>query len=87
MTGLAQIYDPKDDAHDKFRYDLEYIQRMSPWLDMKLLILSIRNSLGIKWDRRSGKTLDANGILDPLSMAGQQHETRREDHVESNGGP
>jgi len=87
LTGLAQVYDPKDDAHDKFRYDLEYIQRMSPWLDMKLLILSIRNTLGVKWDRRSGKTLDANGIPDSLSRPDRQHETRREDHVESNGGP
>lgn len=56
LTGLAQIYDSKDDARDKLHYDLEYLERMSPWLDIKLLILSVRNTFGVKWDRRSGKT-------------------------------
>jgi lipopolysaccharide/colanic/teichoic acid biosynthesis glycosyltransferase len=55
LTGLAQIYDIKDDAYDKFHYDLEYLQRMSLWLDMRLLLLSVRNTLGFRWDRRSGK--------------------------------
>ena len=67
LTGLAQIYDPRDDAHEKFHYDLEYLQRMSPWLDMKLLILSVRNTLGVKWDRRSGKSSIANGLSESLS--------------------
>jgi lipopolysaccharide/colanic/teichoic acid biosynthesis glycosyltransferase len=62
LTGLAQVYDARDDAREKYRYDLEYVQRMSPWLDMKLLILSVRNTLGVKWDRRSGKSSDANLI-------------------------
>ena len=66
LTGLAQIYDSKDDAHDKFRYDLEYLQRMSPWLDMKLLLLSVRNTFGVKWDRRSGKTPVVKGVPDSL---------------------
>lgn len=55
LTGLAQVYDRSDDAHDKFRYDLEYLDRMSPWLDMRLLVLSLLNTLGARWDRRSGK--------------------------------
>ena len=55
LTGLAQIYDRTDDAHDKFRYDLEYLDRMSPWLDMRLLVLSLLNTLGARWDRRGGK--------------------------------
>ena len=56
LTGLAQIYDLSDDANDKYRYDLEYIQRMGPILDIRLLILSVRNTLTGRWDRRSGKS-------------------------------
>ena len=55
LTGLAQIYDSMDDGHEKYRYDSEYLQRMSPWLDMKLLLLSVRNTLIAKWDHRHGK--------------------------------
>ena len=36
---------------EKLRYDLEYIQKMSLWLDVKLILLSIRNTLLAKWDR------------------------------------
>ena len=86
LTGLAQIYDPKDDAHDKFHYDLEYLQRMSPWLDVKLLLLSVRNTLGIKWDRRSGKPVSPDGMPDPLPTGSRQQETTREHHIERVGG-
>jgi lipopolysaccharide/colanic/teichoic acid biosynthesis glycosyltransferase len=55
LTGLAQVYDLTDDAQEKFRYDLEYLQRMGPWLDIKLLTLSVANTLGRRWDRRGGK--------------------------------
>ena len=55
LTGLAQIYDLTDDAHNKLHYDSEYLQSMSPWLDMKLLLLSVRNTLVAKWDHRHGK--------------------------------
>ena len=61
LTGLAQIYDRSDDSHDKFHYDLEYLQRMSPLLDIKLLILSVRNTLVAKWDRRLGKPTSETG--------------------------
>jgi len=55
LTGLAQVYDPSDDAHEKFRYDSEYLQSMSPWLDMKLIVISIRNTVIARWDHRHGK--------------------------------
>ena len=58
LTGLAQVYDPMDDARTKLRYDLEYIRRMGVWLDLKLLFLSVSNSLTGRWDRRSGKASD-----------------------------
>ena len=57
LTGLAQVYDSADEAHNKFRYDSEYLQRMNPWLDMKLLILSVGNTFLVKWDQRRGKGL------------------------------
>jgi lipopolysaccharide/colanic/teichoic acid biosynthesis glycosyltransferase len=85
LTGLAQIYDPKDDAHEKFHYDLEYLQRMSPWLDVKLLILSVRNTLWVKWDRRSGKTSFTDVIPDSPSKDARQQGTSREEHTETNG--
>jgi lipopolysaccharide/colanic/teichoic acid biosynthesis glycosyltransferase len=84
LTGLAQVYDPADDAQDKLRYDSEYLQRMSPWLDMKLLVLSVRNTLWIKWDRRSGKTSDANVTSDSPSKCGQQQGAASEGHIETN---
>lgn len=86
LTGLAQIYDCSDDAHEKFRYDLKYLQSMSPWLDIKLLFLSVRNTFGVKWDRRGGKPAGVNGTPEALARAGEQPETTREGHVDSNGG-
>jgi len=84
LTGLAQVYDSADEAHNKFRYDSEYLQLMNPWLDMKLLVLSVRNTVWAKWDRRSGKTSDANGVLDFPPKDGRQQETAKEGHAESN---
>ena len=62
LTGLAQIYDRTDDADDKFRYDLEYLQQMGPWLDLKLLVLSVRNTLAGRWDQRGGKPFTVGGV-------------------------
>lgn len=59
LTGLAQVYDGADDAPTKLRYDLEYIQRMNPFLDLKLMFLSVRNTLLAKWDQRGGKPATA----------------------------
>lgn len=55
LTGLAQVYDPPDNASTKLHYDLEYIKRMNPWLDLKVLSISAVNTLTGRWDRRSGK--------------------------------
>ena len=64
LTGLAQVYDRTDDGPTKLRYDLEYIQRISLWLDVKLLVLSVRNTLTARWDRRSGKPAAGGGSGD-----------------------
>jgi lipopolysaccharide/colanic/teichoic acid biosynthesis glycosyltransferase len=55
LTGLAQIHDRQDIAQDKFRYDLEYIDHMSIWLDLKLLLLSVSYTFLARWDQRAGK--------------------------------
>lgn len=55
LTGMAQVYDRADDAHDKFLYDQEYLVRMGPWLDIRLLFLSVWNTLLARWDQRRGK--------------------------------
>ena len=55
LTGLAQVYNHGDNAYDKFRYDLSYLERMGPWLDIKLLLLSVRNTFSARWDQRRGK--------------------------------
>lgn len=55
FTGLAQVYNKTDAPASKLRYDLDYIERMNPWLDVNLLTLSVFNTLLVRWDSRSGK--------------------------------
>ena len=43
LTGLAQIYDKIDDPNEKYRYDMEYLQNLSPFLDARLIIMSVWN--------------------------------------------
>ena len=60
LTGFAQIYDRTDNADDKFKYDVSYLQNMGPRLDTFLLVFSIWNTIAARWDQREGKA-----ILDP----------------------
>ena len=55
LTGLAQVYDKEDDPYEKYRYDMEYLERLSPFLDARLILRSIWNTIISGWDRRSGK--------------------------------
>ena len=53
LTGLAQVYAPRDISRQKkFKYDALYVRRMSPWLDLRLIALSIEISLTGRWPRR-----------------------------------
>jgi lipopolysaccharide/colanic/teichoic acid biosynthesis glycosyltransferase len=53
LTGLAQVYAPRDISRQrKFKYDALYVRRMSLWLDLKLIVLSIVISLTGRWPRR-----------------------------------
>lgn len=51
LTGLAQVraQASRDNAR-KLRYDLEYIECMSLWLDLKLLVTSLWNTLLGRWE-------------------------------------
>ncbi|MDP7037279.1 MAG: exopolysaccharide biosynthesis polyprenyl glycosylphosphotransferase [Candidatus Marinimicrobia bacterium] len=46
ITGLAQIKHPYDehleDVREKLRYDLYYIENMGLWLDLKIMIRTVR---------------------------------------------
>ena len=53
LTGLAQVYAPRDISRQrKFKYDALYISRMSLWLDLRLIVLSIFISVTGRWPRR-----------------------------------
>jgi lipopolysaccharide/colanic/teichoic acid biosynthesis glycosyltransferase len=55
LTGLAKVYDKSDLAAEKVRYDREYVQRMSAWLDIKLIVLSVGKAVMGRGDHRQGK--------------------------------
>ena len=55
LTGLSQVYNYKDESRRKLRYDIKYIKNMNLWLDLKLMFLSLWNTIIARWDKRSGK--------------------------------
>lgn len=56
LTGLAQIYAPKDASRkEKFRYDNLYVRNMSFLLDLKLILRSLWITFKGKWESREQK--------------------------------
>jgi rhamnosyl/mannosyltransferase len=56
LTGIAQIYAPRDVARrHKFRYDRVYVRRRSFWLDIRLILLSFWISMRGTWEHRQRK--------------------------------
>ena len=50
LTGLAQVFGRyASTPRDKLRYDMLYIQRMSAWLDIKLLFMSVMATVRGRW--------------------------------------
>ena len=84
LASLAQIYDRTDDAYSKFSYDLDYLQRMSPWLDIGILILSLWNTLAARWDQRGGKPDASSSVLTPAVVDGRGQEQSDRGDRESN---
>lgn len=55
LTGLAQVRTRASrDNVEKLHFDLEYIDRMNPWLDLTLLGMSVWNTLLAKWEASGG---------------------------------
>ena len=53
LTGPAQVYGRYATApKDKFNYDMEYIENMSIFLDIKLLVISVLYTLKAKWQTK-----------------------------------
>ena len=53
LTGLAQVNGSYDlPPEEKVRYDLEYMWTMSPWVDTRLMLASVVNTLMRRWDRK-----------------------------------
>lgn len=51
LTGIAQVYGPHDmNPRNKLRYDLLYIRKRSFGLDLKLIAMSVWNTVRAKWD-------------------------------------
>jgi lipopolysaccharide/colanic/teichoic acid biosynthesis glycosyltransferase len=56
LTGVAQIYAPRDIARrNKFRYDLLYVRRQSFGLDLRLIALSFWITFRGTWESRGKK--------------------------------
>lgn len=56
LTGLAQVYAPRDLARSgKFRLDLLYLRKAGFWLDLKLLALSFWITFRASWEDRGRK--------------------------------
>ena len=56
LTGLAQIYAPRDlPRTGKFRYDLLYQRRAGFWLDLRLIFLSFWITARGRWEDRGRK--------------------------------
>jgi lipopolysaccharide/colanic/teichoic acid biosynthesis glycosyltransferase len=56
LTGLAQIYAPRDvPRRQKFRYDRLYVRRQSFWLDLRLVAVSFWITFRGTWETRGDK--------------------------------
>ena len=56
LTGIAQIYAPRDvSRRQKFRFDLIYIRRRSFVLDLRLILLSFWITVRGTWEHRERK--------------------------------
>jgi len=56
ITGLWQVMrtrEPGKDFQEWIRYDIDYVRRMGPWLDFKIVVLTAWNILSKIFGRRS----------------------------------
>lgn len=56
LTGVSQLYLPKlVDLEDRFASDVEYIQKQSLFLDIKLIVMAFWVTVRIRWEVASAK--------------------------------
>jgi len=56
LTGMTQVYAPRNVAvAEKFRLDLQYVERAGLWFDMKLILLSFWITLRGRWEHDGSK--------------------------------
>jgi lipopolysaccharide/colanic/teichoic acid biosynthesis glycosyltransferase len=56
ITGLWQVMrtrEPGKDFQEWIRYDIDYVRHMGPWLDLKIVVLTVWNILSKIFGRRS----------------------------------
>jgi len=66
ITGLWQVMRtraPGKDFQEWIQYDIEYVERKSPWLDLRIVVLTALGVLGI--GRRGGRQEEAGGTDAP----------------------
>ena len=86
LTGLAQVYDKGDDAFEKYRYDMEYLQKLSPFMDARLMLLSMWNTLIAGWDHRSGKVVLENLTINQNGSVEESREPAESTRLDSESG-
>ena len=59
LTGLAQINARRDDIEAKIRNDLEYVERLSIWLDITIILRSVYRTIRGKWDDNAERPSDS----------------------------
>ncbi|MBI2873264.1 MAG: sugar transferase [Chloroflexi bacterium] len=55
LTGLAQVHGDRADSRQKLEYDLQYIQGMGLWVDLRLVLLSGWITLRGTWEKPGRK--------------------------------
>lgn len=51
LTGAAQVFASRSLARgEKFKYDLWYVDNMSLWLDIRLIVQSVLTTFRARWD-------------------------------------
>lgn len=81
LTGYAQVYGRyNSEPEDKIKYDLYYIYNYSFWLDLKLLILTVR----ILFQKENTEGVDEDQV-NALKKAGTCEDKQQERHVSHKG--
>ena len=67
LSGLAQVYGTYDSEFaEKLDYDFLYLEKMSLWLDCKLLIISVWKTLLGRWEMGSPESNRARTVTSRL---------------------